>query len=449
MDSPLAVLCADETSLQHPRAIGIPEENLASQKWLRLFSSGEDARRFLRSDTLVDEVWIASSEDVEPINLAASLKGDRSDRCVCLLAFEGTGSLKSRAAQAGIDATLTRQAFSERYAQRKRRQVGPSRVPSSRLAASSCEQRQRLGETESDAPVARKPHGKLATESRLARSVPRRGADTVAHEAFLLPVVSGSGGSGKSTIAVLSAIFAQGLGYKTLLIDFDLQFGDVASMLGMRDFISVDEALAASEKITRLKSGDMTPAVLAAPRRLEECEMIDGRMGELLDAASHDFDIIIANTGTNWTEQHATLLERSSKALFLVDQRVSSLRACQHALDLCARCGIATGPFQLVANRCSKHALYTSLDVSCALGGMSVLEFQDGGRDVEELMGAGLSLDLAQSRNALCESVGRALTDVLPRRDDLPPGLASAHEKKTLSWGFFRGRKRRAAACPF
>lgn len=449
MNSPLAVLCADETSLQHPRAIGLPEENLASQEWLRLFSSGEDARRFLRSDTLVDEVWIASSEDVEPINLAASLKGDRSDRRVCLLAFEGTGSLKSRAAQAGIDVTFTRHAFSERYAQRKRRQTDSCGDSSSRLAASVCEQRRRPSERELNASVARKPQGKPIAESKHARSMSQCGASIATHEAFLLPVVSGSGGSGKSTIAVLASIFAQGLGYKTLLVDFDLQFGDVASMLGMRDFLSIDEALASSEKMTRLKPGDMTPAVLAAPRRMEECEMIDGRIGELLDKASRGFDIIVANTGTNWTEQHATLLERSSKALFLVDQRVSSLRACQHALDLCARCGIATGPFQLVANRCSKHSLYTSLDVSCALGGASVLEFQDGGRDVEELMGSGLSLDLAQSRNALSESVERVLTDLLPRRDDSPFGPISTREKKTLNWGLFKGRKRRAAACPF
>ena len=36
----------------------------------------------------VSEVWVASSDDVEPINLAATLKRDRADRRVCLLSFE-------------------------------------------------------------------------------------------------------------------------------------------------------------------------------------------------------------------------------------------------------------------------------------------------------------------------------------------------------------------------
>src|SRR5699024_7745882 len=110
----------------------------------------------------------------------------------------------------------------------------------------------------------------------------------------------------------------------------------------------------------------------------------------------------VANTGASWEEQHALLLERSSKALFLVDQRPSSLRACRHALDLCARCGIATGPFVFAANRCAKGALLTSLDVSCALQGAHAVELRDGGREVEEVVGAGQPLDLVASKNELC-----------------------------------------------
>ena len=103
------------------------------------------------------------------------------------------------------------------------------------------------------------------------------------------------------------------------------------------------------------------------------------RAPQLLDQLTARFDVVVANTGAAWAEQHALLLERSSKALFLIDQRPSSLRACQHALDLCARCGIATGPFLYAVNRCSKNALFTSIDVSCSLRGAHVFELKDGG----------------------------------------------------------------------
>ena len=115
------MLCADSETRRQPALLGLSGENLAAQDWLALFTSAEEARGFLRNDDAIDEVWVASSDDVDPINLAAAVKRDRRERGVYLLAFQGTGSLWSRANAAGIDATLSHQAFVQRYTQEKRR----------------------------------------------------------------------------------------------------------------------------------------------------------------------------------------------------------------------------------------------------------------------------------------------------------------------------------------
>lgn len=402
MSGSLVALCADTMSLQHPEAIGLTGENLAAQRWLRLFSSAEEARRFLRADRLVDEVWVASSDDVAPINLAATLKRDRSDRCVCMLAFEDTGSLKSRVSATGIDASLTRQALAERYARRKQADAcpWPTTAPQAHapMAASA----------PAPMPVAAPAPAPAPQQAQFEDRRPR------AHAGFLLPVVSGSGGAGKSTVAVLSALIAQQMGFNTLLLDFDLQFGDVPALMGVQNPLTVDDVLAAPARLDQLRSDRRQPAVLAAPRHLEDSEAVVEQAPQLLDQLTARFDVVVANTGAAWAEQHALLLERSSKALFLVDQRPSSLRACQHALDLCARCGIATGPFLYAVNRCSKNALFTSIDVSCALRGTHVFELKDGGGEVEELLGAGLPSELLSSKNDLCASLEQALSVVLP-----------------------------------
>ena len=75
---PTVALCADAESIRRPDLIGLAGENLARQEWLRLFSSGEEARRFLCTDRSVAEAWVAGCDDVEPINLAAALKRDRA-----------------------------------------------------------------------------------------------------------------------------------------------------------------------------------------------------------------------------------------------------------------------------------------------------------------------------------------------------------------------------------
>lgn len=454
MTTSLVALCADSMSLQHPEALGLAGENLAAQGWLRLFASAEEARRFLRTDHLVDEVWVASSDDVTPINLAATLKRDRSDRCVCMIAFEETGSLKSRVSATGIDASLTRQALAERYARRKQASACSWQVPApactptvgagsgSPVASPTTGMPASMG-APSPRPTYAQPAAQVAAASRQERQ-------TSSNAGFLLPVVSGSGGAGKSTVAVLSALMSQKMGFNTLLLDFDLQFGDTPVLLGEKNPLAIDEVLAVPARLDQLRSDGSKPALLAAPRHLEDSEAVIERAPWLLDQLLTRFEVVVANTGAAWAEQHALLLERSSKALFLVDQRPSSLRACQHALDLCTRCGIASGPFLYAINRCSKNALFTSIDVSCALRGAHVFELKEGGDEVEELLGAGLPFDLLESKNDLCASLEQVLLGMLPGGKGLPARFdeGPARAGFRLPKGKWNRRRRKDAACP-
>ena len=427
---PTVALCADTESIRRPDLIGLAGENLARQEWLRLFSSGEEARRFLRADRSVAEAWVAGCDDVEPINLAAALKRDRADLRVCLLAFQGTGSLMSRATAAGIDASLTRQAFVERYTAAKRRHVPTGGTAGAGPGAGAGAPRSAVRFAPAPAPTSRPP--------------------VSGHPAFVLPVVSGSGGAGKSTVAVLSALFSQGLGYRTLLLDFDLRFGDAHELVGVPGALAVDEALASPARLEGLAPDGLVPAVLAAPKRLEDAEAVVREAPRLLDDLQGRFDVVVANTGASWAEEHALLLERCSKALFLVDQRPSSLRACRHALELCSRCGIATGPFLFAANRCAKGAPLTSIDVSCALRGAPAVELRDGGGEVEELLGAGQPLDLIAAKNDLCTSLEHVLVDLLPGCEGRTLSLAEPSGARRER-RFGRGRRRvgrRGATCP-
>lgn len=418
-------LCLDAESARCPDSIGLADENLDAQEWLKLYTSAKDARGSLLRDSEVDEIWVASADDMEPINLAAALKRDRQDCDVLLLAFSGTGSLLSRASAAGIDATLARDAFVERYAREKRRRASQGREAAAAVAAGAasvseqtvpCAPSSLPAPKTTSASSAEKPAPRIVPWQRTAFSQP---GETVrvqsGHEAFLLPVVSGSGGAGKSSVAVLAAVIAKEMGYSTLLVDFDLQFGDMREVLGVSGALSVDELLAAPARVSHLMEDGALPALLAAPRRIESCDEVMGEAGLVLDSVMPRFDVVVANTGAFWIDLHALLLERASKALFLVDQRASSLRACKHAVELCARCGIATNPFVFAVNRCAKGSSFTSMDVSCAMQGARAVELLDGGRDVEDLLSAGMPLELLGERNGLCTSIERVLSDFLSR----------------------------------
>ena len=505
MSMPLVALCADEECFRHPELLGLEGENLLAQQWLMPFTSAEAARAALRDAASVQEVWVVSCTDVAPINLAAALKRDRVDRRVCMLTAQESGSLRSRTTAAGVDASLTRQAFVERYAQCKQAAmraielqagIGPGAgcAPAGEAAAP---QQAAFG----NAPSAASPYGTAAMptagfsgtfEGAAAPAVTmatsagvRPGVDVCAGErpdrpcrpigdegafavtaspygtasglgasgsssastanaqhpaakGFLLPVVSGSGGAGKSAVALLAAHAVQGLGLRTLLLDFDLQFGDMAQLMGVKKPLRIDEVLARPERLAQLACEGKVPALLAAPEHVDAAEAVVAQAPALLDAVRERFDVIVANTGGAWAEQHAVLLERSSKALFLVDQRAASVHAAQRALDLCARCGIAVNPFLFTLNGCGKGAPLSSMDVSCALKGVHVHELPDGGADVEELLAAGLVGDLVDSRNDLFEGIEELMAEILPG-----VSAATGSSREGPGMPFLRGKRSR------
>ena len=54
------------------------------------------------------------------------------------------------------------------------------------------------------------------------------------------------------------------MGKSTLLLDFDLQFGDMAELAGVQHPLRIDEAIANPERLTGLQPQGNAPALLAA-----------------------------------------------------------------------------------------------------------------------------------------------------------------------------------------
>jgi pilus assembly protein CpaE len=433
MSDPKIALCADKQILQNPEIIGLEGENLEYTKWLSVFCSALSAREHLQKNNHIKEVWVASSDEVESINLAAALKKDSADKEVYLLTQNDSGSLRSRTSAAGLSGSLNQQDFAMRYYRQKEEEllIAPSPMP-----VQVQTHPQLLKTPQHSQPLPVNEHG-------LWGKVPAQAEIALGKSAHILSVVSASGGTGKSTVAALAAQISQGLGHNTCLVDGDLQFGDMHFFLGEEEYLTLEEVINFPEKLTRLKSNGIKPAFLAAPKHLEQSEAIIANIPSLLDRLKSLFDVIVVNTGAFWSEQHALLLERSSTVLFLVDQRPTSLRASKHAIDLCVRCGIATHPFMFAINRSSRNAQLTSLDVSCALQGARVVELPDGGRDVDELLGAGLVSELIDEKNALCLSIESILLDLLGANQSKTLLNADTRKPKRTR----RKARRKKAAC--
>lgn len=448
------ILCVDSSSLEYPQFIGLEGEDIVAQEWLSTYSTAAEARKALRGLSEGSDVWVVSCDDMEGINLAAALKRDDGCRRVELVSFGGTGSEVGRCQAAGISLIRGKSEFARRYFQKKtecgfaavkerEEENGGVRDDPAELVLEDSPVLFEVGNQEGLSGGGETDSCEVVSRDEPMPSVPGRPAG-VSRSGFVVSVISGNGGVGKSTISVCLATLLQERGIRTALLDLDLQFGDVGFLLGTNEAFAVDELVAQPERVLRMEPKDGLPAVIEAPEKLEQSETVATSITEVIDLLRGNFDAVVVNTGSFWSDSHIQVIEASDKVLFVLDQRPSSVRACSRALDLCARCGVAVQPFRFVLNLCSKHALLSALDVSCALHGVQVSELKDGGREVGELLGAGLPAELMSSKNPFIESLRDLVPDLLP--DHLRNAAGSSNtavtEKKPLFSAF---RKRRTA----
>ena len=425
------VICADGQSLRNPAMVGLAGEPLDALGWLACASGAEECRKAARLLSAVEEAWIVSCDDMEPINVAAAVKHDDPNKRVFVVSCGQNGSMASRVANAGIDGLWSESQFLKRFSQVKRacadleteaqnagalrqessrpmtKASAPASAPSAVIGGVASGPQQGVNDATQSVQPAAAASSVLASRRHAVASKPKSAA--------VLAVASGSGGCGKSTVAAIVSALTAKAGLATIAIDADLQFGDLHYLLGTKEPLRIEEALAEPSRLDRLgEEARKGVALIAAPRRLEISEEVAPELSKVITKAASMCDVVVMNTGAFWSDAQAAAFEAADAVLFLMDSRPSSLRATTHAVELCARMGVATTSFTFAVNRHDRTKLLSAVDVSCSLRGAHAVELPEGGRDVDELLGSGYAQDLIDSKNPFVASVKDLLGRVLP-----------------------------------
>lgn len=389
--SACVVVCGDERFFDVvSEGLGVPPDDVA---W---FSQGAPCRSHLAATVAPARVLVAPSlDDVAPVNLVAAIRDDGARMGVpreVVLYFEGeqTGSFTSRAHAAG---------------------AGELReLP---VRTSACLEDDRLADLLLEEPdmSSRTPARHEASISAPPAESDRSGSRG---EGVVLVVSSGSGGTGKSTLSLLAAIEIAERGLSCALVDLDVQFGDIAYLLGLLDYHALDEVAKALDEPGEAGSARLAGYAesiqggvdfYAAPRRPELGDVVAPRAAQVVDALSRTHDVVVVNTGSFWSDAHVQVMARCDLCLLLVQQRLSAVRACVRALDLLGRLGVPRARCLCVLNRFDARAPMSSTDVSMALQGAALRTVSDGGGEVEELMGVGCPEELFSLRNSCATDV--------------------------------------------
>lgn len=195
-------------------------------------------------------------------------------------------------------------------------------------------------------------------------------------EGTVLTISSAKGGSGKTVTATnLALLLANQLGPdRVVIVDADLQFGDVCLVLqlepkytivnAVQDLHRLDESLLSSY-ITHHPSG---LSVLAAPLEPAFADDISSRMmSEIIGKLRTMYDYVIVDTASLLDETLLSLLERADKVLYVVDMDLPSVKNAKLAFETLRLLQFPSDKISLILNRSNARARLDEREIERSL----------------------------------------------------------------------------------
>ncbi len=177
----------------------------------------------------------------------------------------------------------------------------------------------------------------------------------------IIVVYSPQGGAGCTTIATNLASGLMKEGIKVLLVDADLQFGDVGVFLNMHGQATLLELAESVEDLdTELFENivmvhDSGLKVLLAPPRPEQADIIirdnPDAVASILEKVRSNYDFIVVDTSSHLDETLASLLDIATRIVLITPPTLPGIKNARLMLDLFDQLGYPPEKACLVVNR--------------------------------------------------------------------------------------------------
>jgi pilus assembly protein CpaE len=210
----------------------------------------------------------------------------------------------------------------------------------------------------------------------LHKAVRNRSSDQ-AQSCRVITVSSTKGGTGKTSIAVNVAVELSSRGLRTLLVDLDVQFGDVGIVLGLDrpektlyDLVVGGALDLDAEKLRGfVVRQSPTLHVLAAPLRPEQADDIEAsQIATILQLARSHYDAIVVDTAPLFDGPMLAALDRSQELLLVSTPDVPAMKNIRLALQTLGMLGFPVDRVSLIANRAGMPGGASVDEISETLG---------------------------------------------------------------------------------
>jgi pilus assembly protein CpaE len=209
-----------------------------------------------------------------------------------------------------------------------------------------------------------------------SRTAPLDQAQTAGAAGRVIAVVSPKGGVGKTTVASNLAIgLAKSAPHGTVLVDLDLQFGDVGSALAISAEHSVTDAVHGPARRdtmvlkTFLSAHPSGLYALCAPESPDTAEELTGDdVTHLLEQLASQYRYVVVDTAPGLSDTTLAALDKASDFVFVSGPDVPGVRGMRKELDVLAELGMHPLKRHMVLNGADFKAGVSLRDVETALG---------------------------------------------------------------------------------
>ncbi|GAA0502432.1 pilus assembly protein CpaE [Paractinoplanes deccanensis] len=251
--------------------------------------------------------------------------------------------------------------------------------------------------------------------SKALSTTVRTSADNAPH-GRVVTLFSGKGGNGRSMLATNLAVALAGGGRRVLLIDLDLQFGDIAIMLKLAPERHIAGGVAMAGRLDEpgLRS-IVTPyrpgvdALLAPPSPAEGEKVSREFVVELLDAARPFYDFIVVDTPAVVTDQVLAALDMTDWYVAIVTPDLPALKSARLTAEMFDSLDYPKDKRLTVLNRANTEGGLSPAEAERAVGMPFTVQVPSS-RDVTASVNAGEPLVLTDPLHLVSRAV-RALAD--------------------------------------
>jgi pilus assembly protein CpaE len=174
-----------------------------------------------------------------------------------------------------------------------------------------------------------------------------------------IAVFSSKGGCGTSLIATNLAMTQK---TPTVLVDLNLQSGDLELLLGLKPKFSLADVVENRDRLDdALLASYITPhsknlSLLAAPIKAESAEDIEPKhIYEIMELLRQRYENVIIDTPHNFDSATISALDHADQILVVLTLEIHAIRSTRRALEIFDRLGYPRKKVRLVVNRWSKN----------------------------------------------------------------------------------------------